>query len=254
MNFKLNKDSLNFNVYVETAFPETAEENDIVIISETPMVNWIISPDEPNGAPRNDGDVWLTYSTSGKVFNALKQNSMMIAMIFAKQYVNGMWEYREAKIYQNGEWTDWWDGMTYYEDGRFYKISGFTAVRATVENTGVLKFTESGNAYALAYSDKKILIDGKTTLHVKISAGGWTYSSYGLQIGLSADIPTSNEKTGALNTWAVSTKGTTANVQNGYVFDIDISSVPYGEYYFCIAFAGSSSQTGEIYVESIRIM
>lgn len=108
MDFKLKKSNLNFKVYTVTTKPTTAgAENDIAIISSVPMPNWILSPDGPSGIPRSDGDVWIQYSVSGNTFNAIKQNSMMIATISAWQYVDGAWVDREAVSCQNGEWVDW---------------------------------------------------------------------------------------------------------------------------------------------------
>ena len=107
MDFKLKKSNLNFRVYTAAAIPTTGTENDIVIISEVPMSNWILSPDKPSGIPRSDGDVWIRYSVNGDTFNALKNNSMMIATISAWQYVDGAWGDVTAMSYQDGEWVEW---------------------------------------------------------------------------------------------------------------------------------------------------
>lgn len=104
MDFKLKKNNLNFRVYTATSTPATGNENDIVIISNVAMKNWILSPDAPGGAPRNDGDVWIQYSVSGVVFDAIKTNTMMIAPRKAWQHVGGEWLNVTAFICQNGEW------------------------------------------------------------------------------------------------------------------------------------------------------
>lgn len=108
MNFTLKKSDLNFKVYTVPSKPTTAgAENDIAIISSVPMSNWIMSPEKPSGAPRSNGDVWIQYSTKGSTRNILKQNSMMIAMITAWQYVDGAWVSREAVSCHGGEWVHW---------------------------------------------------------------------------------------------------------------------------------------------------
>lgn len=138
MDFKLKKNSFNFRVYTSASIPESGNENDVVVVSNIPMENWILSPDEPSGAPRTDGDVWITYSTSGNVLNILKQDSMMIAPISAKQYIDGAWVDVEAKTYQNGVWVDWWNGELYVNGNEYeaftggmtayaYKLSGTSA-------------------------------------------------------------------------------------------------------------------------------
>lgn len=106
MDFKLKKSNLNLKVYSAAELPSTGNENDICVISSVPMPNWILSPDEPSGAPRSDGDVWIEYSVTGNTFNALKNNSMMITAISAKQYIGGAWVDKTAKIYQSGKWVD----------------------------------------------------------------------------------------------------------------------------------------------------
>ena len=106
MDFKLNKGNLNFRVYTVPSKPTAAgADNDIAIISSVPMKNWMMSPDKPSGIPRTDGDVWIRYSVTGETFNALKNNSMMIATISAWQYVNDAWVDVTALSYQNGAWV-----------------------------------------------------------------------------------------------------------------------------------------------------
>ena len=76
--------------------------NDIAVITSVPMPNWIMSPGDPSGIPRSEGDVWIQYSVTGDTFNILKNNSMMIATIKAWQYVNGVWADVEAVSCRNG--------------------------------------------------------------------------------------------------------------------------------------------------------
>lgn len=108
MNFTLSKSNMNFKVYTVAEKPtDPGAENDIAIISSVPMTNWIMSTEKPSGIPRNNGDVWIQYSTKGDTFNALKQNAMMIAMIKAWQYLGGAWVDKVAESYQGGAWVDW---------------------------------------------------------------------------------------------------------------------------------------------------
>lgn len=108
MNFSIKKSDLNFKVYTASSIPTApGVENDIVIVTSVPMTNWIMSPEEPSGIPRADGDVWIKYSTEGNTFNALKQNAFMIATISAYQYVDGKWVDVDAASCQGGEWVEW---------------------------------------------------------------------------------------------------------------------------------------------------
>lgn len=119
MNFALKKSDLNFKVYTVASKPTApGAENDIAIISSVPMTNWMMSPERPSGMPRNDGDVWIQYSTQGNTKNILKQNALMISTISAWQHVDGAWVDREAVSYQGGKWVDWFRYL--YKAGNEY--------------------------------------------------------------------------------------------------------------------------------------
>lgn len=120
MSFKFTKSNLNFDVYAVASKPTApGANNDIAIITSVPMPNWTMSPDKPSGRPRSDGDAWIQYSVKGDTFNALKNNSMMIATIKAWQYVDGMWTDVEAVSCQNGEWVYW------ISDNDLYDVNGY---------------------------------------------------------------------------------------------------------------------------------
>lgn len=118
MDFKLKKSELNFRVYTVDAKPtDPGTDNDIAVISSVPMTNWIMSPDDPSGIPRSDGDVWIRYEVTGKIFDVLKNNTMMIATVEAWQYVDDAWVEVTAVSYQNGDWVDWITYVYLYEEG-----------------------------------------------------------------------------------------------------------------------------------------
>ena len=142
MSFKFTKSNLNFDVYTVASKPTTpGANNDIAIITSVPMPNWIMSPDKPSGTPRSEGDVWIQYSVSGKTFNALKNNSMMIATIFAWQYADGAWIEVEAVSCQNGEWVEWWDGY-YYKSGEGSKVGDWKASYQPGNTSNAITFEE----------------------------------------------------------------------------------------------------------------
>lgn len=252
MNFKLNKDSLNFNVYVETAFPETAEENDIVIISEVPMKNWILSPDAQSGAPSNDGDVWLTYSVDGNTFNALKQNSMMIAMISAKQYVGGTWVDKTAKSYRNGEWVDWITWLYNNGDECFDVSGGFATYNYVVDGSG-----SSARAPTLTKGEKSMTIAETSTS----SYAGAVFNETPFNVdGFSKLVVVYSGKEGGNSP----TLDLTKTKATGFVRDasannlgtdgiavIDISQLS-GEYYFAVTTAGNYKKS--ITIHEIKLM
>lgn len=99
--------SLNFSVdtyLTDEALPTSAEENAIAVVTGTQMTSWIFSPVEPTN-PEN-GVVWFgSKNASDYNFNALNENSIVICLDVAKQYIDGTWVQQTAYIYQNGAWN-----------------------------------------------------------------------------------------------------------------------------------------------------
>lgn len=178
MKFSFKNNDLNFRVYVAATPPETGKQNDIVIISETDMQNWILSPENPKGIPNSDGDVWIKYAVAGNTFNALKNNTLMIATISAWQYVDGVWADVTAKIYQNGKWVDW---ITYlYKPGDECTniTGGWSRYNGTLTKNGdSLVISNAGvgtSSYAAVYTEKLIDLSNVNELHVVASGSGYS--------------------------------------------------------------------------------
>lgn len=178
MDFKLKKSNLNFRVYTAASLPETGQENDICVISDVPMKNWFLSPDDPSGAPRNDGDVWIRYSVGGNIFNALKNNTMLIAAISAKQYVDGVWVDVDVKSYQNGAFVDRLRKLLYENGDEFTDFSGgWTVCKDTVATASkegsyiTIAGTTAGaqaRRHASAYTNKAIDLTPFNKLRVTV--------------------------------------------------------------------------------------
>lgn len=82
------------------------KENTIGVITTTTMTSWVFSATEPT-EPKT-GMVWIAVGASSSVeFNALKNNTLQVYPLKAKQYEGGEWVGKEAKSYQNGKWVDW---------------------------------------------------------------------------------------------------------------------------------------------------
>lgn len=175
MNFTLKKSDLNFKVYTVPSKPTTpGAENDIAIISSVPMTNWIMSPEKPSGIPRNDGDVWIQYSTSGNAFNALKQNALMIATISAWQYVDGAWVDRDAVSCQGGEWVDWvTDLFLLSSEGTHNDVTGGWYVPPTYDLTKQANGTyllKRNSQYSEVYTNDEINVSEYKTLTIKVKS------------------------------------------------------------------------------------
>lgn len=127
--FPVGSAELNFSVVAyasEDAFPNTASENTIAIITSTPITEYSFSVDAP--AVQSEGCVWIsTGIKSEQAFNALTGNTIMVYPLEAKQYINGSWTSVGVKSYQGGEWMSWWEGELYsYGNEYTNKTGGWT--------------------------------------------------------------------------------------------------------------------------------
>lgn len=108
--------SLNFTV---KAFPSevelntaTAVANTIGVVTTNPITGWYFASEQPENMA--EGEVWFNTGTSSPVkFNALKQKSIMVYPLSAKQMVSGELKDVTAKSYQDGKWVGWIDYIYY---------------------------------------------------------------------------------------------------------------------------------------------
>lgn len=118
--------SLNFKVVGGTTQPASPKENTIWVNTSTAIPSWAFSATEP-GSPVA-GMVWIATgasSTAPAPFNALKKNTLEVYPQTVKQYVNGVWELREAKIYQSETWIQFSaedPGDVLYEPGDEHSV------------------------------------------------------------------------------------------------------------------------------------
>ena len=119
---------LNFQV---KTYPSETElkadkptENTIGICTTTTMNDWVFSATEPT-EPKV-GMVWFSVGKSSTTeFNALKENTLQVYPLSAKQYEGGAWVDKTAMSYQNGEWVDWIPaGALYYKGDECTRLGG----------------------------------------------------------------------------------------------------------------------------------
>lgn len=251
MSFKFTKSNLNFDVYTVAIKPTTpGENNDIAIITSVPMPNWIMSPDKPSGRPRSDGDVWIQYSVSGDTFNALKNNSMMIATIKAWQYVDGAWAEVEAVSCQDGEWVAW---IVYLYNNGTLSSPLTSAVTKTLSST-TIKFNSDNITYydtnidgdvgGFAF-DNKIDVSKFKTLRVKCRVSFSTTATEKYKFGISRAKSTSTSNMVKIVYIPYSTDAV-------YV-DCPISDYS-GEYYLVFSCGGVGSSSQHVEIEEIILM
>ncbi len=125
--------NLNFEVVSGATKPENPTENTIWVNTTTPINEVCFSANNPINPV--SGIVWIKTGTSGSVsFNALKKNAIMICPLCVNQLINGNWEEKEAKFYQDNEWKEL---ITYFYNG---ESSGWSSYKPN-SNGGWLEGT-----------------------------------------------------------------------------------------------------------------
>ena len=176
--------ALNFDVkqYATEAqlLAATPKENTIGVITTTAIAGWYFTAEQPENMM--EGGVWFLTGTSSPVaFNALKKNAVQVYPLSAKQYVNGVLEYRPAKIYQSGKWVDRWNGELYYAGNEYTDITGGWKVQyydgpasfsdgTATKNTSSIKMTSGENAYVSVISSNLIDISQYSVIKINITA------------------------------------------------------------------------------------
>lgn len=116
--------SLSFEV-VGNPQPENPKANTIWVDTDVEITGWDFSAAEP--ANPAEGMVWFAVGTASSVaFNALKENSVMVYPLSAKQYSGGAWVSRTAKSRMDDQWVDWfvWNGQLYQNGNEFTNETG----------------------------------------------------------------------------------------------------------------------------------
>lgn len=253
MKFTLKKSDLNLRVYTTPSKPTAAgAENDIAIISSVPMGNWLMSPEKPSGMPRNDGDVWIQYSTDGNTFNALKQNALMIATISAWQYVDGAWVDREAVSCQGGKWAEW---ISYfYKEGNQYTdiTGGWTSDGLTwgssaigykaIFNGDSIGLNSSTSATGGVATKNNISLRNITKLYMRYTLTGssQTQTRFGVTL--------SNEIAYGYGSYNMPASMQIPTAQNS-IIDVDVSSVDEGRIFATCNTGGGTLTIYEVWGE-----
>lgn len=118
---------LNYEVVGGTEVPSNHKENTIWVNTDVEITSWIFSVDEPEN-PVN-GMVWFrTGEYSSVIINVLKDSSVEVYPLSAKQYINNAWVGVTAKSYQDG-WKDWFTAAFLNGDTCDILTGGWEAVK-----------------------------------------------------------------------------------------------------------------------------
>lgn len=231
---------LNFkvNAYAsELLLPATASVNTIAVFTSNEMTGWVIDANEP--AAPEEGMVWIIDGTaSNEGFNALKTNSIKVYPIFAKQYIGGAWVKKSAKIYQNGEFEDFWNGRLFDNGNQFEFFTGgweqrnglyqIQSAKGTVTIGSTIYLNAAGETSAVAVTKSKMNFAPYKTLFCDITAnsGGILFALCTIYTGNIADESPRVTFTGT------------------GVKSLDISGVTSGDYY--LAFGVNNGRSGTV--------
>lgn len=104
-------DNLKFRVYAATSLPASGKENDVCIITSTPISWWEVYPQVPTWEPgTGNGHVYIqnapAYSGEYPNVNILKKKGFIwLYLVKCWQYENGNWSSKDAYQYRNGTWV-----------------------------------------------------------------------------------------------------------------------------------------------------
>ena len=117
MNIPVGGASLNYSIVGSTTQPSNPTKNMIWVNTDVEINNHTFSPTEPTDA--YNGLVWFeTDTTSDVIFNAFKENVMVVSLSRACHYINGAFNPREAYLYNGTSWVNFSSAIIYlYIDG-----------------------------------------------------------------------------------------------------------------------------------------
>lgn len=99
-------DNLKFRVYSATSLPASGKENDVVIITSTPIPSWEVGRVDNPSWSMTAGFVYLTCAASdASQPNLLRKNALYLELTRCWQYENGAWSSKDAYQYRGGQWV-----------------------------------------------------------------------------------------------------------------------------------------------------
>lgn len=107
-------DNLKFCVYSATSLPSSGKENDVCIITSTPIPCWEVGAVDNPTWSMDDGFVYLTCDSSdASQPNLLRKNALYLKLMRCWQYGKGTWSTKDAYQYRNGAWVQFSSTIVY---------------------------------------------------------------------------------------------------------------------------------------------
>ena len=211
---------LDFKVKSYETLPSVGTDNEIAVITNTPMTGWVMQAEQPTAS---DGLVWIEVSTTSEVpFYADKKELIRLYPASVKQYVNGAWASKEAHIYQ-GEWKQFWQEMLQlYWDGKESAETGTWNVSNGSKESTYIHMRLAGQTEGRIYPTNKVNVGSSKTISAEVSSPADNLLTFTVELNL-------REATGA-NASSKATKSDTLAKGETKILSIDISNMS-GEYY-----------------------
>ena len=251
------KTDLNFSVVGGSVEPSNPSENMIWVETDVEIADWAFSAEAPESPV--GGTVWFqTGTTSSTIFNTLKKNNITVHPNSCKQYANGEWVDKTAKIYQGGAWSDLWSGELYKNGNEYTLITGGWDVVKTCNGTITKDASQiTADCYGMAGKDTYVTIFCKNkidlTEHSKLRINSdWLRDSSGSRIacfGVWNSVPNTVTSNLSVPSQAVAT------INNGNGTEVDIASLSGSYYvgYYC-GYHASSAYTATGHISEVRLV
>ncbi len=242
--------TLNYSVLASLTEPLTPDENTIWVQTGTAVSGYRFDAAQPETA--EEGMVWFCAGQSGTIsFNALKENGIILYPTRAMQYVGGAWSGVEAKIRQDGQWKNWWDGLLYAPGNECTDVTGgwiaeaiprtsdgSASARTITSNADGLQVSGVSSKGGIVRAANKINLTGRSSL---IFEGSLTNpSTGGTEFWCSICAWTE------IGSYSQENVAAAFHVGNGTLEGqqiLDLSQVPPGNYYIGFALFGTSTVT-----------
>lgn len=198
INFKLGGGS-GLNITTSLTQPASAKDNDIWIISDTLVSDYIFQVDQPTAINDNslkNGDFWFKIgnSSSPAIVDLSTKDGARLYVSYGMQYINGAWVEKQLKVMRNNTWQtpgspinlNYWTWYRYATIATYPKVSDF--VGKTVLESRLyldsaisinLNITDNYSALCRTY----LLFNEDTTLQIAFATDdGGTVTLNGTQI------------------------------------------------------------------------
>lgn len=247
----------------KTSFVKYAQkENTIWINTNVDVSGYTISGISTPAWTMPAGWVYI-YAKTGVAsgspeFDIIKNsNEILLTPMAVKQTTDGsQWSDKEAKIYQNGQWADWWDGHTLYSFGnQFEMVTGGWEVKNNRDSTptsevtfGVDGITMNSKSNNNAWVTTKNLIDLSNI--TRIEANIDTYESRGSEAY--ANIRVYEEGFDWNQTSGSYAAASVVITQTG-ITALDVTALT-GSYYVTFRTISPTGQTKKIKISEVKLV